>query len=113
MSGVHIDEQNDQEAERNYDHDPKEGYRRVAPHPLKVDGDGNGLGNAGVVARKEQGAAKLAHGTREGEHRAGGDGGPAERHHELGKDATFGPSKVRAASSICVSRLSKAPSAVR
>ena len=93
MSGVHIDEQDDQETEHDYDDDPKERHRRVAAHPLKVDGDGDGLGNAGVVARKEQGAAKLAHGTREGEHRAGGNRGPAKRHHELGKDATFGPSQ--------------------
>ena len=93
MCRVHIDEQNDQEAERNYDHDPKEGHRRIAAHPFKVNCNGNGLRNAGIVARKEQRAAKLAHGTREGEHRAGGDGGPAERHHELGKDATFGPSQ--------------------
>ena len=70
MRRIHVDEQNDQEAERNYDHDPKEGHRRVAAHPLKVDGDGDGLGNAGVVARKEQRAAKLAHRASEGEHRA-------------------------------------------
>ena len=93
MSGVHVDEQDNYETKHDHDDDPKEGHRRVAAHPLKVDGDGNGLRNTGVVARKEQGAAKLAHSTREGEHRAGGDGGPAERHHELGKDTTFGPSQ--------------------
>ena len=93
MRRVHVDEQDDQEAERYYDDDPKEGHRRVAAHPFKVDSDGDGLGNAGVVARKKQGAAKLTHGTREGEHRAGGNRGPAKRHHELGKNATFGPSQ--------------------
>ena len=93
MRRVHVDEQNDQETKHDHDDDPKEGHRRVAAHPLKVDGDGDGLGNAGVVARKEQGAAKLAHRAGKGKHRAGGDGGPAERHHELGKDATLGPSQ--------------------
>ena len=93
MRRVHIDEQDDQETEHDHDGDPKEGHRGVAAHPLKVDGDGDGLGNAGVVARKEQGAAKLAHGTREGKHRAGGNRRPAKRHHKLGKDATLGPSQ--------------------
>ena len=93
MRGVHVDKQNDQETEHDYDHDPKEGHRRVAAHPFKVNGDGNGLRNTGVVARKEQGAAKLTHRAGKGEHRAGGDGGPAERHHKLGKDTAFGPSQ--------------------
>ena len=93
MRRVHIDEQNDQEAERDYDHDPKEGHRRIAAHPLKVNRNGNGLRNTGVVARKEQGAAKLAHRAGKGEHRAGGNRGPAKRHHELGKDATLGPAQ--------------------
>lgn len=93
MRRVHIDEQNDQETKHDHDDDPKEGHRGVAAHPLKVDGDRDGLGNAGVVARKEQGAAKLAHGTREGKHRAGGNRGPAKRHHKLGKDAMLRPSQ--------------------
>ena len=93
MRRVHVDEQDDQETKHDHDHDPKEGHRGVAAHPLKVDGDGDGLGNAGVVARKEQGAAKLTHGTREGKHRAGGNRGPAERHHKPGKDAALGPSQ--------------------
>ena len=91
MRRVHVDEQDDQETEHDYDNDPKESYRRVAAHPLKVDGDGNGLRNAGIVARKEQRAAKLSHGAGKGEHRTGGNRGPAERQHKLGKDATFGP----------------------
>ncbi len=70
MSGVHVDEQDDQKAKDNHDDDPKEGHRRVAAHPLKVDGDGNSICNTGVVARKEQRAAKLAHRAGKGEHRA-------------------------------------------
>ena len=93
MRRVHIDEQNDQETEHDYDNDPKEGHRRIAAHPLKIDGDGNGLRNAGVVARKKQGTAKLAHRAGKGEHRASGNRGPAERHHKPGKDTALGPSQ--------------------
>ena len=93
MGGVHVNEQDDQEAERNYDHDPEERDRRIAAHPLKIDGDGDGLRNAGVVARKEQRAAKLSHRAGKGEDRTSSNRRPPKRHHKLGKDATLGPSQ--------------------
>ena len=111
MRRIHVDEQDDQEAKDNHDDDPKERHRRVAAHPLKVNRNGNGLRNAGIVARKEQRAAKLAHGAGKGEYRAGGDGGPTEGHHELGEDASLGPAqRARGVEHLCVEALESAQS---
>lgn len=90
---------------------PKPGGLGVAVHPLEVNGNGDGAGAAQLVARQKQRAPELAQGPAKASTVPEAMDDQAKGSMRRRKMRPLDQPKVRAASSMLGSKLSKAPRA--